>query len=1529
MATYIKANNLTNLDVTGSWTTAGVPTSGDLASFTNVFNTAGTLTTTGDLTVGKLSISNTAQNISISHAGTLYLNADYSVDAGVAIEVASAYAYLLTITGNLSFPTSSTIKTGPANLVLSGSGGKTLSVVGDLTVATAGGVNPSMQFQDFGDMSISGSLIVNSGVTATLSYTNADRVTANGTVIAQSSATIGTLAGSGTVELASFSNLYLSSFGSYSGAVVTSFSFQQSNLVVNATSDTSFGGIISRGGSLSKSGSGTLTLSGANTYSGKTYLGAGTIDARNNTALGSNQVIVEAESTIKNGATATTVTLANDLFLSADLNVGAVGAGKLVFSGDVDCNGNALKPQGLDEISGAFIINPPVVKSGTGTLVLSGSNNTGSFTLRGGAVKVTSATAMGVAGDSVTFGNGYSSSLGNANATLLTLADYFINIFGDAGFLGDGPLSTGGSEISIFYSPTITAFYQTVTIPGVIKRPVVPGNTGVVQIGNFDYTHVIFSGTSNTFTGGVDLTGILEIAGDGSLGATPGAFDADNIIFNGGSILPQNSITFGANRGFLVNTAGSVIGSNGFSIGGVISGAGVFYVANSGTNTLTGTNTHTGGTAFIAGTTTFSSGSVGTTGNITFENSPIVIWDGSNTYDISSRAVINGTPTLKNLVGVTFDSSFVSWSGSTLTIQDSSLTFGASASNTGSHNLVVTNSTVTINNNAALGSNSTLSIDDNTTADVYSTGLHGFGFYIGSTGTNLVRIYGDSCDFNNGIVAGFNATITFQAAGSKSFGYVNVVNTLLISSGVGPQYMSFTGSTFTATNASILTTSGTLTFDSSVTITGTLTLRNFYTKVTSSSPLIGDILLDSVNSGFEVSGGYPSIAVLQASVNSGSVGYIALPSNSSEAWDRTGHTSLMLGVNGYDATFSGAITDPGNGYWFYASAGTFTVSSSLTGSNDVLLWGSLSGYLELIGSNTNTGTIDSITGSSYASNILVSAVSPYSSFTQIRTRELKITAQDTLSTPIYAARLTNVGTNTLSGALTNPTTGIIVAPAGDLHISGSWVASPSLSARMEFQGAGNTYLDGTMSWGTGSRAQIYKVTGTGDVVITGTFASSNTTSILFGATNINAGRIIAASNGAFNTGTRTLSVSGSSAGTAIIGMQGSISLPDTHTLSCTATTKVKYSGAVSGDPTTLSNISGNNTFAGTIRSTTSTDSELHIRSESGSMTVGSATKTLTFTSASLSKVFAHVLNCKNSATMDVASKITGQVPANVKIIKTGLGSCTISNATNDFTAKPYLLSGTTSISTLGTGGSASYLGTSSSIALGGKIDLSNSTPETVNKSIEIWGLNPEISASGTDNVTVNSSFTIGDGGSYSDIGGTTFVQAAPSASGSTISVSFPELVSVGMTVASTSIPSGVTVTAVDVENQTITLSQSVTLGSTSETLTLSGGSTLARKIGLGGSSTGTNTLATVLANIGSTPVGLRKTGPGTWYVTQSNSGATGPTSLEAGTMNISLASGLGSGDITISGGSLVCADPSTTKLSTAGSLTLTGGSITL
>ena len=160
-------------------------------------------------------------------------------------------------------------------------------------------------------------------------------------------------------------------------------------LVVQGAQDTTIHGVISGTGGLAKDEAGTLTLGGANTYSGKTFLHNGVLKAGADNAFSTASTL--AFDTTNPGAL-------------LDLDGRSAGLGNLQSDldgkGRVALNGGTLSTGSLNAAAtyaGTFEGPGSVVKQGTGTWTLTGSNSTytGSLVAANGILQLGTSHALG------------------------------------------------------------------------------------------------------------------------------------------------------------------------------------------------------------------------------------------------------------------------------------------------------------------------------------------------------------------------------------------------------------------------------------------------------------------------------------------------------------------------------------------------------------------------------------------------------------------------------------------------------------------------------------------------------------------------------------------------------------------------------------------------------------------------------------------------------------------------------------------------------------------------------------------------------------------------------------------------------------------------------------------------------------------------------------------------------------------------------------------------------------------------------
>jgi autotransporter-associated beta strand protein len=423
-------------------------------------------------------------------------------------------------------------------------------------------------------------------------------------------------------------------------------------------------------GTLTKSGVGTLTLSGANFYSGATTVLAGALSIANVDALGT----LDAGTTVADGGRvvfnplATGATVAENFTVSGNgtasngvLNVGGNKtinlSGDIVLSADsrftVD-GGSAFNFTGLNGISAdnknltintdgsvASSITGPLAigtgtltKTGNSTLTLGGdSSYSGGTIISGGVVSaVTSNNALGSGPVNISGG------LRVAVAAGLDVPNA-ITVTSTPGVVGRGTIESSGASGTGTFSGPITILGSPAAggllygAPGTVLHLAGP-ITAAAQFSQRDGS-VMYSGGGTGYSG-IIITGTAIVgANDGIAttatvrlgGSNPASLDLNG--FNQRLVGVEQWAGFAATVGNSSTTSDSVLtttGSYSF-VGRIVDVIGtgtrkVGLTVASGSLTLTGANTHTGGTTVDQGVLTIGTGGVisGATGPLSVNN---------------------------------------------------------------------------------------------------------------------------------------------------------------------------------------------------------------------------------------------------------------------------------------------------------------------------------------------------------------------------------------------------------------------------------------------------------------------------------------------------------------------------------------------------------------------------------------------------------------------------------------------------------------------------------------------------------------------------------------------------------------------------------------------------------------------------------------------------------------------------------------------------------------------------------------------
>ena len=501
-------------------------------------------------------------------------------------------------------------------------------------------------------------------VTGTLDDNTAVTVSSGATYDIDASDTISSLAGAGTIDIAS-----------------------SQTLTVGNSSDQEISGTITGSGAFNKNGTGKLTLSGTGTDVGSIIISNGTI---------------EVSGLLNNGSYSGNITNRSAIIFSSSSN--QTISGNIIREGTLTKNGSGiLTLSGTNNYAGATTIN-------SGTLTVSGTlSDSTAVTVASGAVydvdasdtiasvggagniEIASSQTL-TAGDSnnktlsgVISGSGGFTKAGSSTYTLSGTNTYTGNTTISAGTLDiSGQLGSGTYAGNISNSGTLTySSNSDQTFSGVIS--------GTGAINKSGSSKLTLSGT-NTYTGNTSISA-------GTLTVTGSLSDSASVSVESGAIYDVDASDTIASVGGAGNieiassqtlTAGD---SNNKTLSGVISGSGGFTKAGSSVYTLSGTNTYTGITTINAGTLTVS-GTLSDSTAVTVASGAVYDVDASDTIAsvggagnieiASSQTLTAGDSNNKTLSGVISGSGGFTKTGSgTQTLSGTNTYSGATTINAG------------------------------------------------------------------------------------------------------------------------------------------------------------------------------------------------------------------------------------------------------------------------------------------------------------------------------------------------------------------------------------------------------------------------------------------------------------------------------------------------------------------------------------------------------------------------------------------------------------------------------------------------------------------------------------------------------------------------------------------------------------------------------------------------------------------------------------------------------------------------------
>ncbi len=1225
------------------------------------------------------------------------------------------------------------------------------------------------------------------------------------------------------------------------------------------------GTVISGDDGLEKAGDGTLTLGGTNTYSGTTTVNAGTLAITDVGNLGTGNV------NITNGS----LTVASDFSDSLSRTITIDGAGSsLIGEGYLWFNRASATTTTIDVTDGGTL------SAATSISLADSSSSTHTLNVTGTDSSATAGTVLyvGYLGDAtVNLGSG-----GTVSTHTLDLASQF----------------GGSAEINLN-----------------------PGGTLAVSGG----TNAIFTGSGTT---AFNLAGgTLQVAGSDLTTSVPMT---------------------------LVTATDSTVDTNGFNatLSGVLSGDGALTKAGAGTLTLAATNIHAGGTSIDGGTllvadaaplgsgdiTVNAGGTLNATGDLEFNTDRTVTVTGTGAVLDGDTHVwfgtASGADTLTSIgagatlrTGTTFSLADVAGSSSTLTVSGidalleaiGNLYVGYAGDATATVSNGGTIKTDAIFSIATTGGTSTFNLNDGGTLQVGGTGGIAIGTGSGTfnLGGGTIQVIGSdltssapftlTADTTSTVdTNSFNATLNGTLSGSGG----------LAKSGAGTLTLtganSFTGDT--------TVDGGTLTIDGSGALDGT---GNLHIGVSGDGSV-------AITDGGQVGTGASGYVIL--SYNSGRTGSLTVTGTGSHLTSANNLIVGLLGTGSVTIGSGGTVTVDNDGILWLpydeGASGTLNLNAGGTleigaggirnSNNGTAQLNLAGGTLRVTGDGFHTSVPAELTGTSTVdtngfTGTLAGALSGAGSLTKTGAGSLALSGANDYSggTIVSAGTLTG-DASSLQGDITNHAT-VVFDQSGD----GTYAGAIDGTGTLIKQGTGNLTLDGTTSHSggttvsagtlTGSTSSLQgditndaalvfdqsssgtysgslsgngslTKTGTGSLTLSGTNSYAGDTTIAAGTLQLGAADALSTTNAITVNASGTLALTTADTAVGSITGSGQINL-GSHTLTIGgANTSTTFSGAIDGSGALNKTGSGTLTLTGT-------------NTYSGGTTISAGTLTGDSTSlqGDITNHAALVFNQSSSGTYAGALDGTGT------LTKTGSGTLTLSGA-NSYSGGTTVSAGLVSFSALGN------FGTGNVTLNGGGLIWADGTTADVSARLNALGASGATFDTNGNDVSFESLLT--GSGSFTKQGTGTLVLSGTNTSPGaiiTIDAGTLRLATDNAFASATSVVvnSGA---GFDLADHTGTVSSlngagAVTLGA--GTLTV-------------GDSLATSTFSGVISGSGALVVA----GNSSTLALTGNNTFEGGTTVTAGTLEFNSLASLGTGNLTVNGGTLSWATGSSTDIST-------------
>jgi autotransporter-associated beta strand protein len=1398
--------------------------------------------------------------------GTSYnLNGNGSASAilaGTGVVVKSGAGTTTTLSGNNTFTGITTISGGTLSVGTIGNGVAASNLGNATNVAT--------------------NLVINGG---TLQYTGA-------TLSTNRTFTVGS--NHGTIDASGIGALTLTATPTFSANATLT-------LAGSNTGNNTLSGVIANNGttSLMKSGAGTWVLTANNTYNGTTTVSGGILEMSGTSATGAINITagnlkLDSASRLIGAAPALSISSGASLTMAGSESISSIaGAGTANLTSGTLTVGTA---SGSSTFDGLIAGAGGLAKVGTSTLTLSNNSTySGGTTITGGQLIVDKGQGLGTGNLTMTGGNATTHVDLNYSASNSTLSVGAVTL-------------NGNSTISLQPNSKIVST-GAVSISGTNNLLSISGSTW----GNG--TSTLLSGTSMTQNATISLTGqtlngaTLALGGNTTVGRVNYAFSSNltslilntdgvtfNLVWTGGTAGDWNTTSAnwqqvgGNSTTFYTNDNVSFTDNATISVTPDAVHAGEMEVSNE-----SGTVTLTGGAISVDDLTKTGAGALVINSNLELADTNGDIYE-YLINDGSGNVTIGGV-----------------FSGAAGLVQSGNGTLTLSATNTYSEGSTVSDGTLVLGANNALG-NGTLSITGGTVnVGSFNQSLLGAVSLTGGNITGTGTLTGTSYAVGSGNISAIlsgaaaltkstNGTVTLTGAstytgattinnGTLKYGADNALSSttaVIINANTGGTAIldlnGFNGTISSLTFGGVDGLAGSV--NQVATGSGTLTLGGDVTSVATGNPTGSD----TISGKLDLGGATRTFTVGNSGGNFAEMDVLAVVSGSGAGITKAGAGVLVLsGANTYDGatTVNAGLLRLANNSALGTSAGATTVNdgasiglSSVTITGETMTFigvgitdpfGAVAGALRnYSGNNTITGSADIGIGSA---SVLTTRINAYINPTTLTisgtgvvqgaaagAQTLELYGQ-ALSTGVISRVIQNGSATSL--AVTKAEAGLWVLTGNNTYTGGTTISAGTLQignggTSGNLSATGGIVNNGTLSINRSNAvaqgADFSAISGSGSFIQAGlgntTLTAANTYT---GTTTINSGVLKYGADNALASATDMI-VNSTGVGSATLDLNGFNGTINSLTFGGV--------GAQSGSVNQVETGSGTLTLAGNVTSV-ATGNRSATDTISGKLALGNATRT-----------FAIGDSGSNFAEMEVQAVISGSA---VGITKADYGVLVLSGA-NTYT-------GETTVD-------------------GGLLRLANNSALGS-------------SAGGT---TVNDGASIGLAG---------------------VTITDENLTLIGLGIVD---PAGDVAGALRnySGNNTITGSGNISIGSASvlttritayinpTTLTLSGAGVVQgaasgdQTLELYGQALSTGIISRIIQNGSATSLSITKAEEGTWVFSGNNT-YTGPTNVTAGTLVLGANHALGNGSLTVSGGTLNTGSYSQPML---GAVTLSGGSIT-